>query len=204
MVDKQLELFSLPLRRVPSCSWVRVVVLDRMCEEYSIWERWITHELAWFRRAVHSPYMTAAQSRQMALMYFFHFELAVKDWFEGMAKNGTKKDTIAISRWVNLRLTDEDKTTLLSDIPLLEDVVNSFGALVFAGYRLSVSWDSYSQAIQASLVCVDPESVNAGIGVSARHPDIDMAIITLWYKVQMMGDQPWSDFVSPTPASNWG
>lgn len=204
MTFEYRTLLGLPTYPKPRDKWFRGIFLFRADENFALWQRWCTHELAWFWRACLSPYQTPKQARVTAMAYFYNWSLSVTQMEERMAKNGTKKSSIAISRWVSFNLDDDDKRAIQQDTPTLSDVVASFGSLCFSGYRLSISWDSYSSAVQASLVCTNEESPNAGIGVSARHPDIDMALITLMYKVQAMGDQPWETWCTPAPLNNWG
>lgn len=97
-----------------------------------------------------------------------------------------KKRSIASVRWVNIRLTDNDKELLRDREVNVPEVLARISDLMLAGYRLSVSFDDYSQAMQASLVCADDASPDYGCGMSARHPDLDLALLSLLYKATVL------------------
>jgi len=133
--------------------------------------------------------------------YFAH--LFLRENGETFMPTSTNKGRTASLRWVNLRLTDEDKDAILDNPPNAEAVLNKFASMAYQGYRLSVSYDDYSKALQASLVCASGDSENVGFGISSRHPDLDMALISLLYKITLIGDTPWSEYASPPTRSDW-
>lgn len=107
--------------------------------------------------------------------------------------------------WVNVRLSDDDKEALAAlaeniDMMTLADWVAS---LAYQGYSFSLSWDEWSEAQQVSLVCKAPDDPNYGLGLSARHPDFDVALMTLRYKHEAICRAKWSEN-SPTPSNSWG
>lgn len=114
-----------------------------------------------------------------------------------------KREQVQISKWVNYRLNEDDKANLAAEPLTMEQVIQEFATRVFAGYRLSVAYDEYSSAMQASLVCVDKDSPDAGIGISSRHPDLDWALRSLLYKLQVVGDGKWGEFVDLPRGDSW-
>ena len=108
--------------------------------------------------------------------------------------------------WVNLRLEEQHKEEL---VHLAENVshgqlINWLASMAFEGYSFSASWDEYSDAVQVSLVCKAPDDPNYGLGLSARHPDFDLAVLTLQYKHEQLCDHNWSS-IPPTPKGTaWG
>jgi hypothetical protein len=118
--------------------------------------------------------------------------------------NMAKKQSIAVSRWVNIPLGEDDKDAIAAADMSVEDIMLAIASMVYTGYRFSVTWDDYSSAIQVSLVCGDSTSPNYEMGMSARHPDFDMALFTLWYKHQILTGGNWAKFASEPRATNWG
>lgn len=121
----------------------------------------------------------------------------------GRFKVAKNKERVQIVGWVNYRLTDEDKERLQEEPLSIELVVNEYMAYAYRGYRLSVSFDDYSKAMQASLVCVNPDEADCGYGISSRHPDLDTALRSLLYKTYVIGDGNWSTYSSPPAPDNW-
>lgn len=115
----------------------------------------------------------------------------------------SKKDQVQITRWVNYRLSDDDKELLRREPLTMDQVMQEFATRVYGGYRLSVAYDDYSSAMQVSLVCVDKDSPDGGIGVSARHPDLDWALRSLLYKLMVVGDGKWSEFTDGPRGDSW-
>lgn len=117
----------------------------------------------------------------------------------------TRKDrkTVAIIGWVNFNLTEDDKAEITAAEVSVETMLQDIGSLVFKGYRFSMSFDDYSNALQASLVCVNEEDPNCGYAMSARHPDAEMTLRTLMYKFMACSDGPWADRVNERPAPGW-
>lgn len=153
-------------------------------------------------RAFYTPGRHLTTNRQDSIRIFTHSEhLVIRIQEEWLAM--PKKDMVQITKWVNYRLSEDDKK-LLADEPLtMEQVIQEFGTRVYSGYRLSVSYDEYSAAMQASLVCVDKDSPDAGIGVSSRHPDLDWALRSLLYKLMVVGDGKWSQWTAEPRGDSW-
>jgi len=153
--------------------------------------------------AFYTPDRHQVTNVRESVRLFYHFENAVRHYqeeFLGMAK---QNERIAVNRWLNLRLSDEDKAQIQDEPLAIENVVTEFMSLVYLGYRLSVSYDEYSKAMQASLVCVDKDNPDAGHGVSARHPDLDWCLRSLLYKVQLVGVGHWADSADSPGADAW-
>jgi hypothetical protein len=176
-----------------------------MDPNYGAWEIWCKNYVPRLVRTLTSPYRTEKQQRSDFLhalsLYQSEFQRCI------MAKrSGSNGDapTVSVDFWVNTRLDDDDKATIRDSAPTLSTLLADFGTLVYSGYRLSVVPDKFSDAVQASLVCVDPAATNAGCGVSARHPDVETALMYLMFKVTRMGDTPWRDFAPPPSEDKWG
>lgn len=109
-------------------------------------------------------------------------------------------------RWVNVRLEEQHKEELahLADNVQPKDLIEWLGVMAFEGYSFSASWDEYSDAVQVSLVCKAPDDPNYGLGMSARHPDFDLAVLTLQYKHEQLCDSNWSAQPPSPKGTAWG
>lgn len=111
-----------------------------------------------------------------------------------MAVNRVSGKDFVFDSWVNVRLSEDDKARLaeLSDGLDCEDLLNFVAERVYNGYSFSCSWDDYSGAHQASFVCKAKGDPNYGFGMSARHPDFMIALLSLQYKHQVVCHGEWT------------
>lgn len=154
-------------------------------------------------RAYYTPNRHYSTNVLEAVRLFSHaenFTARLQEEWKVAKNNG---DRVQITAWVNYRLSEDDKSLLSAEPLEMGKVIAEFASMAYAGYRLSVSYDSYSQAMQASLVCVNPESADVGLGLSARHPDLDWALRSLLYKSQVVGVGHWSEFTSTPKGESW-
>jgi len=115
--------------------------------------------------------------------------------------NGADKapDMFKIERWVNCRLDDADKeqiANLQADWP---DIFAWMGERIYAGYRFSFAYDEYSKACQLSIICREEGDQNFGAAMSTRHPDPEMAFVSLYYKDVIKLANNWGTS-SPAPS----
>jgi len=123
-----------------------------------------------------------------------------------MTINRVSNKDFTFDRWINLRLEEEHKSELTHLVESLdpEDLLRWLSGMCFQGYSFSAAWDDYSDAQQVSLVCKNADDPNFGLGLSARHPDFDVALFTLRYKSEEILRSNWGS-APPTPsASAWG
>lgn len=143
------------------------------------------------------------KSRDAGLERWFVSTVVCREVQREVHLSKSKFSSIAVQAWANIHIDDEHKEEIAAwEISPLE-VLNVFSALVFDGYRLSVTYDEYSEALQVSLVCANPEDGNYECGLSARHPDIDVALRTLLYKHRLTADSGWRAFTSRPKGPNW-
>jgi hypothetical protein len=122
-----------------------------------------------------------------------------------MARNVKSGKDFQFEGWVNVRLEEEHKAEIahLAQNTNPDGLIDWLAAMAFDGYSFSASWDDYSDALQVSLVCKDADDPNYGLGLSSRHPDFDMAVLSLQYKHEQILDGNWTE-APPTPrGSAW-
>lgn len=201
----QSSLFGPPPTKRPGVTLTRPGRLE--LPSNPVWVSLYTVQLlpafAMMRRAFYSPFGRPRSNAVEAVRLAGHLTLLSERIMKEIHIMAEKKKPIAVLGWVNMPLADGDKEHILDLATDVAALLSDFSSLVFRGYRLSITWDDYSNALQASLVCADPESQNAGYGVSARHPDMDTVLATLWFKVSQLGETPWSEFTRNSGVSSW-
>jgi hypothetical protein len=115
-----------------------------------------------------------------------------------------KNRSTAVKGWVNIALTDAHKDDIMQSDVSVETMLQDIGRLVFLGYRFSLTFDDYSSAQQATLVCANPDDGNYEYGLSARHPDPVIALTTLLYKHALTADTGWREFSKAQKRDDWG
>lgn len=109
------------------------------------------------------------------------------------AGNGDKPqaDYFRIEAWVNVRLSDADKDEIAGSEVDWPTIFAWMGERIYAGYRFSFSYDEYSKACQFSIICRADTDPNHGLAMSTRHPDVDMAFLSLYYKDVVLLHNNW-------------
>jgi len=107
--------------------------------------------------------------------------------------------------WVNVRLSEDDKDALADLVETFEPggLLDWVAKVVYSGYSFSVSWDEYSGAHQVSLVCKVADDPNYGFGMSARHPEFVIALLSLRYKHDEVCHGDWNAAGTARPNGIW-
>lgn len=155
-------------------------------------------------RGFYSPFSRGNLGRDILVRFFehgLHFQIAIQ---ERMKIMGSEKRSVAVRAWANYTLTEDDKTAISEMGVSAETLLQDFGALVFSGYRLSLTYDDFSDSLQASLVCGNDKDRNYGLGLSARNPDPLVALTTLMYKHQVLLADGWEPYTKRRVQDSWG
>lgn len=168
-------------------------------------ERWAMRDLTGSMHKVRRSLCLGKQNLQYAQSEILVSERLFTRRMGSMAIKRHSNKEFTFDRWVNVRLGDSDKENLQelaksADIGALIDWVAS---MVYQGYSFSVSWDDWSDSQQLSFVCKAPDDPNYGLGLSARHPEFDMALLTLHYKHTEICAANWNEN-APPQAQGWG
>jgi len=116
---------------------------------------------------------------------------------------GSQAEYFKIAAWVNVRLSDADKDQIASSEVDWPTIFAWMGERIYAGYRYSFAYDEYSKACQFSIICRELDDPNYGLAMSTRHPEVEMAFISLYYKDVVLLENKWGDN-RPTPeAALW-
>jgi len=187
----------------PRVSWCLPFPLPPVQSASRVCMHLAAYYLAPALRAYYTPNRHYHTNVLEAVRLFAHaeqFAMRLQETWGMAKKNG---DRVQITAWVNYRLSEDDKAMLQAEPLDMGKVIAEFASMAYAGYRLSVSYDAYSQAMQASLVCVAEDSPDSGLGLSARHPDLDWALRSLLYKAQVVGTGNWAEFVTSPKGDSW-
>lgn len=99
----------------------------------------------------------------------------------------------ALPRFVDVKLTAEDRKAFLSWKDRGSDVVPVLQGLADTGYRVGVSWSGEQQAYTVSLTCRDAESVNSGLCMTSFAKTLETAIWLAVYKHDVVTEGSWVD-----------
>jgi len=106
-------------------------------------------------------------------------------------------------QFISINLNEEDKQTFQQWVSEVEsDFGQLLGEHVHAGHKYSLSWDEYNETFTAACTCWSEGSNNFGKCVSAKHKDAITALMLVYYKAVIYGDETksWSNSAS----SDWG
>jgi hypothetical protein len=190
-----------PLPKLEDVTWGVAILANPVWEahrQYIVNGYWLP--------AVRAFYGCPPNTRPMpgfAVHRFFVASVRIREFQETIHVTRQSKGSIAVNQWCNIALNEEDKEAIATWEITIAEVLDVFSAMIFDGYRLSVTWDDYSKALQASLVCANEEDGNYACGMSARHPDMDTVLKTLLYKHHLTKDTGWRDTSLRATGPSW-
>jgi len=168
-----------------------------LCIRYLVFKYWLPAFRAWIDYSGRVVIFSSGD------VYFSRSQEYIDKYLRSAKVANNKKQSVAVLGWVNISLTEDDKSAILADDLSLETMLQDIGVLVYSGYRFSMSHDDYSGALQASLVCTNPEDGNFQYGISARNPDPFIAVKTLWYKHNMTLDTGYRAYITRAERPDW-
>lgn len=178
-----------------------VKALDPMAV-FFIWNAAIRHWELPARLAI-NPHVSMSQRVHDVGEWFAQFERNLEKLAGDTMKKADSSKPFEFRGFVNVRLSDQDKQAIGAIDQPLGDLMETLGALILSGYKLSISYDRYSSAVQISLTCTDPQSGNYGYAISARHPDLALALVTLVYKHFDLLGMDWSNAHNEMVDRSW-
>jgi|SRR5215831_4567322 len=111
------------------------------------------------------------------------------------ASTGRQSSTNQVFEFVNYDLTESDKTLLRKANPSAEQVLGGIASLAKEGYKVSISWDSRSDCVQAFLIGAAKACPNYGFILTARAAGAHKALASLFWKHSSVFDGVWHDRV---------
>jgi hypothetical protein len=154
-------------------------------------------------RRFYSRYGTKRNARLNCERTFFQREVWARENVEKHIMSEKSKGRFAVRGWVNAHLTAEDKRRLAEDTLEHSELLRELARWVGDGYRLSVSWDDWSNAVQSTFVCANETDDNFAYGLSARHPDLDLSLQTLLYKATELVVVSWPEAAASPQRETW-
>ena len=96
--------------------------------------------------------------------------------------------------FVNAELTEIHKEDLRANPFKLEEIGECFATMIADGCKMTISYDGKNSSYVASCTDRAPDSMNAGLTVSARGSTVINATQALMYKITIiLKDTPWAD-----------
>lgn len=157
-------------------------------------------------RVLNPPVRGKRHANDRAWVILWYAEQELDKRIGTMATKKADKKNFKFEGWVNINLSDDDKGQIEGIAPDIseEQLLGWVGSMAYHGYSFSASWDDWSDSQQVSLVCKNPDDQNYGLGLSSRHPDIDTAILTLYYKHEKIAEGVWSNVAKAPRSASWG
>jgi len=103
------------------------------------------------------------------------------------------------AKFVNYELSSDERAACKAWLPNLDAVDDALLKAVEQGYKISVKWDTYSQAFSAFMVTDDSKTENVGIINTGRGSTPLKAIKQALYKHFVVFDLVWSPFAQGGP-----
>lgn len=109
----------------------------------------------------------------------------------GKGKAGQGNVGNAMPRFVDVRLTGEQRDEFKLWFPQEGGIIQGMQALADEGYRVGVSWSGEQQAYTVSLTCRDKDSVNNGLCMTSFARTLDTALRLALYKHRVVAQGSW-------------
>jgi len=119
----------------------------------------------------------------------------------------SKPVKVAFKGFVECRLADHNraKFELWREAHGVNDFWDDIHEKLMSNYKISFSYDSYNDAMTASLTCNNPDHPDAGWCLTARSDTIEEAIATLMFKDEVLLQHGWTENAQATISkSKWG
>lgn len=88
--------------------------------------------------------------------------------------------------WCNVSLSDSAKEVIKAQEFDAARFFDWLGTLVGDGYKVTVSYDHKSDCFMVIVVGRDSSRSDYNVGVSSRHPDLEIALLTTQYKFEVL------------------
>lgn len=109
----------------------------------------------------------------------------------GAKKTAASVATGGMPRFVDVKLTQEQKVKFVSWVCTPEEVVRFLQDLCDDGYRVGCSWSGETQAYTVSLTCRNEESPNNGLCMTSFAKELTTAIELAVYKHTVVTEERW-------------
>lgn len=117
----------------------------------------------------------------------------IEDWHmsRGKVKGGNRESAATMPRFVDVRLTAEQRIEFGRFELLHDDGVRALQSLADDGYRVGVTWSGEQQAYTVSLTCRNAESPNNGLCMTSFAKTLRDAIRLTVFKHVVVTDEKW-------------
>lgn len=109
------------------------------------------------------------------------------------------------TQWVSCDLSPEEKDDLRKRDISVDAILSSLAAVIAEGFKISISFDSRSDAVGAYLTAPRDTYPNSTVCLSARAPSLEAALSVLLYKHYEVLQEDWSTGLSGgSKKDQWG
>lgn len=115
----------------------------------------------------------------------------------GAKQPSTATNGNALPKFVDVKLSPEDKVDFLRQVYSPADLVQFLTSVCDDGYRVGCTWSAEQQAYTVSLTCRDPKSVNSGLCMTSFAKDLPTAVALTQYKHVILTEENWLGSAGP-------
>lgn len=109
----------------------------------------------------------------------------------GKGKAGQGSASAAMPRFVDVRLTAEQRSAFLDTTYTDAELVSSLQTLADEGYRVGVTWAGEQQAYTVSLTCREPDDPNNGLCMTSFARELRVALGLMVFKHYEVAERLW-------------
>ena len=103
-------------------------------------------------------------------------------------KSGSEPVSFDKIQWVFNNLSDGELEMFDNNPLSYPQISDGIHRLIESGFKLSLKFDAFSECIQITAVCNEPEHENSGLATSARGSDAFDAMALLVYKILVIAE----------------
>ena len=111
----------------------------------------------------------------------------------GKGKQREAGSSATMPRFVDIKLTAEQRSEFIDTTYTDEELVASLQTLADDGYRVGVAWAGEQQAYTVSLTCRDPENLNNGLCMTSFARELRVALGLMLFKHYEVANVNWSE-----------
>lgn len=109
----------------------------------------------------------------------------------GKGKGSEQTGQQALPRFVDIKLSHEDRADFLSKPLEASAIVMGIQQIVFEGYRVGCAWSGEHQSFTVSLTCRDEGNPNNGLCFTSFAKELHLALALMLYKHHVVSKCVW-------------
>lgn len=151
----------------------------------------INRSVIWCLISDRNPRMRIGISHAGVAHTFAVCMLEMMTMARGKSKSGGLDARTGMPRFIDVRLSAEDREGFREWAPSVVDLVGKLSEFCDAGYRVGASWSGETQAYTVSLTCRNPDDANNGLCMTSFARELRTAVALAVYKHEVIANGVW-------------